>query len=44
MAENQRLLNIVRQQSSSLEALEKQHPAITKVKRDQNGTVIIEDD
>jgi two-component system, probable response regulator PhcQ len=44
MAENQRLLNIVRQQSSSLEALEKQHPAITKVKRNQNGTVIIDDE
>jgi two-component system probable response regulator PhcQ len=43
MAENQRLLNIVRQQSSSLEALEKQHPGITKVKRDQNGTVIIDE-
>ena len=43
MAENQRLLNIVRQQSSSLEALEKQHPAITKVKKNQNGTVIIDE-
>ena len=43
MAENQRLLNIVRQQSSSLEALEKEHPGITKVKRDQNGIVIIDE-
>ncbi|MEE8431482.1 MAG: response regulator [Candidatus Desulfatibia sp.] len=44
MAENQRLLQIVRQQSLSLETLERQHPGITKVKRDQNGTVIVDDE
>ena len=44
MAENQRLLQTVRQQSLSLETLERQHPGITKVKRDQNGTVIVDDE
>ncbi len=42
MTENQRLLKIIQQQSSSLEALEKQHPGITKAKRNQNGSVIID--
>ena len=43
MAENQRLHNIVRQQSFSLEALERRHPGITKVKRDAGGAVIIDE-
>jgi len=42
MAENQRLLQIVKQQSTSLETLEKQHPGITKVKRTAGGAVIID--
>ncbi len=42
MAENQRLLSIVKQQSLSLEALERQHPGITKVKRNASGAVIID--
>ena len=43
MAENQRLHQTVQQQSLSLEALEKQHPGITKVKRDARGVVIIDE-
>ncbi len=42
MAENQRLLSIVKQQSLSLEALERQHPGITKVKRNARGAVNID--
>ncbi len=44
MAENQRLIQTVRQQSLSLEKLERQHPGITKVKRDARGVVIINDE
>ncbi len=44
MAENQRLLSIVKQQSLSLEALERQHPGITKIKRDASGAVIIDEE
>ena len=43
MAENQRLHQTVQQQSLSLETLEKQHPGITKVKRDARGVVIIDE-
>ena len=42
--ENERLLKIVKQQSMSLETLEKQYPGITKVKRDAGGAVIIDND
>jgi len=42
--ENQRLHKIVEQQSLSLESLEKQHPGITKVKRDDRGVIIIDDE
>ncbi len=44
MAENQRLLQTVRQQSLSLKKLERRHPGITKVKRDAHGVVIISDE
>ena len=44
LAENQRLKKIVEQQSLSLESLEKQCPGITKVKRDDRGIVIIDDE
>jgi len=44
MKENERLLQIVKQQSISLQALEEQYPGITKVKRDVSGAVIIDDD
>jgi len=44
LAENQRLKTIVAQQSLSLESLEQQHPGITKVKRDDRGVVIIDDE
>jgi len=44
MAENQRLLNIVKQQAFSLSDLERRHPGITKVKRDPGGAVIIDDE
>ena len=44
LAENQRLLNIVQQQSLTLEQLEKRSPGITKVKRDAAGAVIIDDE
>lgn len=44
MAENKRLLDIVRRQSMSINALEKQHPGISKVKRDVTGAIIINED
>jgi two-component system probable response regulator PhcQ len=44
LSENQRLLNIIRQQSLTLEKLEKRSPGITKVKRDANGAVIIDEE
>ena len=42
--ENRRLLKLVKEQSLSLETLEKQCPGITTVKRDVNGAIIINDD
>ncbi len=42
--ENRRLLKLVKEQSLSLETLEKQCPGITEVKRDINGAIIINDD
>ena len=44
MRESQRLLRIVRRQYTFIEALEKQYPGITKVKRDARGGIIIDDE
>lgn len=44
MKESKRLLKIVKRQSAFIEALEKQYPGITKVKRDAKGEVIIDDE
>ncbi len=40
--ENMRLLEKVKEQSKTIEDLEKKQPGITRVKRDFNGAVIIE--
>ena len=42
--ENQRLMDTVRKQSLSLQAMEKRYPGITKVKRDPSGAIIIDED
>ena len=42
--ENQRLMDTVRKQSLSLQAMEKRYPGISKVKRDSGGAVIIDED
>lgn len=44
MEESQRLLKLVKKQSAFIEQMEKEHPGITKVKRDTNGAIIIDDD
>lgn len=44
VAENKRLLDIVRRQSLSINAMEKRYPGISKVKRDINGAIIIDED
>ena len=44
MRENKRLLDIVQRQSLSIGALEKRHPGISKVKRDVDGAIIIDED
>ena len=44
MAENKRLLDIVRRQSQSISAMEKQYPGIFKLNRDVNGSIIIDED
>ena len=44
MAENKRLLEIVQRQSLSISALEKRYPGISKVKRDVDGAIIIDED
>jgi len=44
MKESKRLLKMVKQQSALIEALEKQYPGITQVKRDAKGKVIIDDE
>ena len=43
MKESKRLLKIPNRQSAYIEALEKQYPGITKVRRDANGGIIIDD-
>jgi DNA-binding NtrC family response regulator len=44
MQENKRLLDIVRRQSLSIKAMERRYPGISKVKRDANGAIIIDED
>ena len=43
MKETQRLLKIVKQQKATIEEMEQQYPGITKVKRDPQGAIIIDD-
>lgn len=43
MKEAQRLNKVVEQQSGIIETMEKQYPGITKVKRNTNGAIIIDD-
>ncbi len=40
-AENRRLLKTVRRQASELEELEKMHPGITRLKKDEEGNLIL---
>ena len=42
--ESKRLLTMVKRQTSFIEALEKEYPGITKVRRDANGVIVIDDD
>lgn len=42
--ESKRLLTMVKRQTSFIEALEKEYPGITKVKRDATGGIIIDDE
>lgn len=42
MLENKRLLETVRKQEESLRTLERSYPGITRIERDNNGTIIIE--
>ncbi len=45
MKESRRLLKMLNRQSTTyIEALEKQYPGITKVRRDANGGIIIDDE
>ena len=44
MKESKRLLKMLKRQSTYIEALEKQYPGITKVRRDANGGIIIDDE
>jgi DNA-binding NtrC family response regulator len=44
MKESKRLLKMLNRQSAYIEALEKQYPGITKVRRDANGGIIIDDE
>ena len=40
--ESRRLLRLVQQQSAFIEEMEKQHPGLTKVKRNANGAIILD--
>jgi two-component system probable response regulator PhcQ len=42
--ESRRLLKIVKRQSSLIESLERQYPGITKIKRDAEGDIVIDDE
>ena len=44
MKETQRLLKVVKRQSVFIEEMEQQYPGITKVKRDAEGAIIIDDE
>lgn len=43
IAQNQLLLKKVREQSSILQELEKEHPGITRVKKDSTGAIVVDD-
>jgi two-component system probable response regulator PhcQ len=44
MKESRRLLKIAKRQSVLIESLERQYPGITKIKRNQEGDIIIDDE
>lgn len=44
MKESRRLLKIVKRQSLLIESLERQYPGITKIKRDAEGDIVIDDE
>lgn len=44
MKESRRLLKIVKRQSVLIESLERQYPGITKIKRDAEGDIVIDDE
>jgi len=44
MKESRRLLKIVKRQSALIESLERQYPGITKIRRDTEGDIIIDDE
>lgn len=44
MKESRRLLKIVKRQSALIESLERQYPGITKIKRDAEGDIVIDDE
>ena len=44
MKESRRLLKIVKRQSALIESLESQYPGITKIKRDAEGDIVIDDE
>jgi hypothetical protein len=44
MKESRRLLKIAKRQSALIESLERQWPGITKIKRDAEGDIIIDDE
>ncbi len=41
--ENRRLLKIVKRQAMELKVLEKRYPEITRLERDENGNIVIDD-
>ena len=43
MKETQRLLKVVKRQSAFIDEMEQQYPGITKVKRDAEGAIIIDE-
>ena len=43
LKENQRLLDLVKKQATSIEEMENKYPGISKVKKDAGGAIIIDD-
>jgi len=43
LKENQRLLDLVKKQATSIEAMENKYPGISKVNKDAGGAIIIDD-